>query len=534
MNKSKLAVTNPFAFGTEPTHTPRRFLENIDLPTGELLARAFMPDLDASPRQRLAWCIEHNAVRRATSGDDATELLHTLRRRRGNCSAEQALDLFDRFRRGLGLPEHEGRAYYWLRIAADLGSIEAQSTALLMALNHLTPLMASEREDRDALIGCARHMVDVAMKGAAASLHVISTDPVGLMLTRIVDLSIALPDLLDGRRYDDLAGLMEAWITLPARDAIMKNFIQAYLGARNTPTQAMLPLVERDGHLTCTHDFGSDDLQRRFGVLTRRLPFKDAPEPASLRTKLDAEFPWLREMTTKLVGHMALRQSVGNTAFHLPPLLLVGHPGSGKTRYAQRLLEFAGIPSRLLSLAGASDNRALQGTARGWNTSQPSLIVQTMASEEVANPSILLDEIDKVSPSRRNGNAWDTLHLLLDPRTAAQWFDECLLVPCDLSPVTFIATANSLAPLPRSLLSRFTLYYVPAPSDADRWSILSTLLRDVAADLGTVPDRLPRLRPEDWERLFASCGESIRDSKRLLHDLFVKRLCDDTQPKALH
>lgn len=200
MNKSKPAVTNPFAFGTEPTHTPRRFLENNDLPTGELLARAFMPDLDASPRQRLAWCIEHNAVRRATSGDDATELLHTLRRRRGNCSAEQALDLFDRFRRGLGLPEHEGRAYYWLRIAADLGSIEAQSTALLMALNHLTPVMSSEWEDRDALIGCARHMVDVAMKGAAASLDFISTDPVGLMLTRIVDLSISLPDLLDVRR----------------------------------------------------------------------------------------------------------------------------------------------------------------------------------------------------------------------------------------------------------------------------------------------------------------------------------------------
>lgn len=543
-------AANPFATPPETKQPPVICFEITKEPGPVMMALAFLPELDTSPSQRLEWCLNDPAIIRGTTDPTAKHLLRSLRRRRGYCSGVVAYDMFTRFLSGNGFPEHLGQAFYWLRIAVERGYDEALKSAMRIADDLLCPLLA-ERGDRDRLLPGLRGLVGRALSKAA---EVCLSDPFfcGLLLARVCNTARQIPELLEDSQKQQLKRVRKYWMDTPDRNMAhecMMDFYMADLcvepvGASNEantdgtpanqPPQAVVSPEEPERHRVCSQAPDSTELQRRYAALTDDLVLVPAPPPNVLKKELDAEFPWMAGITAKLTGHLALRHAVGSRTFHLPPTLLVGHPGSGKTRYVQRLFEAAGIPSRLLSLAGACDNRALQGTARGWNTAQPSLIAQTIANDCIANPGFILDEIDKVSPSRRNGNAWDTLHLLLEPRSAAQWFDECLLLPCDLTPVTFIATANSLSHLPRSLLSRFTIHYAPAPGDADRWTILSTLLSDVAADLGCEAERLPRLRPEDWELLHAICGGSIRDSKRLLHDLLLARLSEAMHPSALH
>lgn len=550
MSDHAAEAVNPFAPQPETKLPPLICFEITKEPAPVMMALAFLPELDTSPRQRLDWCVNDPAVIRGTTDPTAKRLLNALRHRRGYCSGAVAYDMFSRFLCGNGFPEHLGQACYWLRIAVERGYDEAFKTAMRIADDEL-PALLTERNDRDRLLPGLRELASRTLNKAADTC-VSDSFTCGLLLARVCSTARQIPGLLNIHQLEQLKRVRMCWLNTPDRNAVHETIVDlcaAELGltedgtAEDAAKNSALddqgtpsPPAPEDAafHRVCQLIPDSPELQRRYDALTKDLALAASPSPRDLKAELDAEFPWMASITEKLIGHLALRHAVGSKAFHLPPTLIVGHPGSGKTRYVQRLFEAANIPSRLLSLAGANDNRALQGTARGWNNAQPSVIAQTIATESIANPGFILDEIDKVSPSRRNGNAWDTLHLLLEPRSAAQWFDECLLLPCDLTPVTFIATANSLSPLPRSLLSRFTIHYAPVPGDADRWTILSTLLRDVANDLGSEPERLPRLRPEDWERLHASCGGSIRDSKRLLHDLLLARLAEALRPNALH
>src|SRR3546814_7088270 len=57
------------------------------------------------------------------------------------------------------------------------------------------------------------------------------------------------------------------------------------------------------------------------------------------------------------------------------------------------------------------------------------------AARKVANPGIVLDEIEKAGTSRHNGNLLDALLAMLEPETSAQWFDRYLEAPVNLSGV---------------------------------------------------------------------------------------------------
>jgi hypothetical protein len=70
-----------------------------------------------------------------------------------------------------------------------------------------------------------------------------------------------------------------------------------------------------------------------------------------------------------------------------------------------------------------SDNRLLEGTARGWRDAQPSWPLLVMQQSNSANPLLLVDEIDKAIASR-NGDVKATLLAMLEAenvRRALYW-----------------------------------------------------------------------------------------------------------------
>ena len=245
-----------------------------------------------------------------------------------------------------------------------------------------------------------------------------------------------------------------------------------------------------------------------------------------LQAKLMAEFPWMGRITDLICQDLDLRRSYGQQAIHIPPLLLWGAPGTGKTRYCMRLAELLSLPFSALSFAGASDDRMLRGTGAGWGGAQPAFPVTKIAETHCANPMLLIDEIEKAaSETKRNGDPLATLLMFLEPENARSFFDECLMTAVDLSHINWMATANSLKGLTQPLLSRLRVVETPAPAPEHITAIIGGVRRDFAREMGVDVRFVPELDEPELlflEREFHKLP-SVRTTIRMTQKLIRRR-----------
>ena len=202
-----------------------------------------------------------------------------------------------------------------------------------------------------------------------------------------------------------------------------------------------------------------------------------------IETTMNREFPWFTNVTSHIAKSLQLRQ-LGYGDFFLSPLLLVGGPGLGKTAYCLRLSELLNLPFRTLALGGKTDNRDLAGTARGWSGGHPSMLIQLINKHKVANPLIMLDELDKSGGSDHNGRITDTLLMLLESRSAKQVYDDYLCGHCDFSHISWVATANSVQQLPAAILSRFDVITIDKPAKEHYPAIVHRCIGEFMNDNG--------------------------------------------------
>ncbi|MDR7152015.1 hypothetical protein J2W49_003991 [Hydrogenophaga palleronii] len=263
-------------------------------------------------------------------------------------------------------------------------------------------------------------------------------------------------------------------------------------------------------------------------------PVASMPSPQEVDAVLDAlaqEFPWATNVVSELGSMMKARSLFGVRELCLSPVLIVGYPGSGKSRFVRRLAEHLKLPYLPLALGGRTDSKLLSGTSRGWAGGEPTPLLRLMLQHKSASGMVLLDEIDKVGETNSNGAPAASLLLgFLEPETAARWHDGFLQATCNFTRLTFWATANSLKSMPAALLSRFTVLYMPEPRPEDMAVLVKGITDDIAREW-----RLPlEVLPLPPRSMYEGARLNARELRRMVMQFLSDWATENLRPERLH
>lgn len=253
-------------------------------------------------------------------------------------------------------------------------------------------------------------------------------------------------------------------------------------------------------------------------VINTALPLVAVPPLHKVRKELLFEFPY-----AEAVIDFALADLVGRTTVTLRPLLLFGPPGGGKSRFARRLAEVLGIHCWRAD-ASRSDGATFGGTDKRWYSAEPCHPLLAIAQATEANPMVLLDEIEKAGTRSDYGRLWDCLLGFLESETNVRYPDPALQTELDLSHVTYVATANSLDPLPSPLRDRFRVIAFPKPAATDLAALLQAVITDIARERGVDGRWMPPLDAIERSAVAAHWrGGSVRRLRRVVEAILRER-----------
>src|SRR3989338_6133607 len=232
----------------------------------------------------------------------------------------------------------------------------------------------------------------------------------------------------------------------------------------------------------------------------------------------------VKDRVLEYLSVLILHKQKGATSlFHAPILAFIGLVGTGKTSLAYSIAESLGRPIIRIPFGGLGDARHLRGESRGLPEAQPGQIMNAIQKAGVANPVILLDEIDRVAEQGKV-DIMGVLVELLDPAQNQTFRDHYLDFNFDLSKVLFITTANNIANVVTAVMDRLEPIQMPAYTDEEKLVIgKDYLLPRAIKESGLQPQQL-EIGSEVWPSILRPLGfdAGIRALNRALEGLTRK------------
>ena len=195
---------------------------------------------------------------------------------------------------------------------------------------------------------------------------------------------------------------------------------------------------------------------------------KDILDLKRARVILDKDHDGLGDVKDRIIEFLAVGKLKGGVGGSI--IVLVGPPGVGKTSIGRSVAESLGRKFYRFSVGGMRDEAEIKGHRRTYIGAMPGKFIQALKEVEVANPVIMLDEIDKVGASYQ-GDPASALLEVLDPEQNEAFLDHYMDVRFDLSNVLFICTANQLDTIPGPLLDRMEIIRLAGYITAEKLEI---------------------------------------------------------------
>lgn len=323
---------------------------------------------------------------------------------------------------------------------------------------------------------------------------------------------------LDHRKEDDCLAEREEMCARAQEDEI------ALIGTHRKVYEWDAPLALIEDKRSADTDLHTRD-QKIFETLKklghmRRIARPESEHVFAALEMLRQRQPHYSAVVALVRQHLRLLLAQGKPP-HLPAILLLGEPGVGKTHFTQQLASALQTPMRRHSFDNATTGPTLTGSDKHWGNTSYGLMFEILGLNEVINPVVLLDEIDKASDTpHRNPAA--PLHTLLEPISARQATDLSLGLRFDASFVTWIATANDPACIPASLRSRFTEFFILPPLGKQALQVAQYIAESVFQELN-----LPGMQPvpSSISKLLAHL--TAREQIQLLKRAYASAFDDD-------
>src|SRR5947207_1040652 len=268
-----------------------------------------------------------------------------------------------------------------------------------------------------------------------------------------------------------------------------------------------------------------------FATLPWGRTSEDRLDLKAAREILDRDHYDLKAVKERILEYLAVRTL--NPQARGSILCFVGPPGVGKTSLGQSIAEALGRRFTRVSLGGVRDEAEVRGHRRTYVGALPGRIIHALHRCEPRNPLLLLDEVDKMGADVR-GDPTAALLEVLDPAQNASFVDHYLEVPFDLSGVMFIATANSLAPIPDPLLDRMEVLTLPGYTPGEKLAIAKRfLLPRQLKETGLTPERAS-LADAALERLIAEYTREagVRQLEREIQGVLRKAALEVVEGRA--
>lgn len=288
------------------------------------------------------------------------------------------------------------------------------------------------------------------------------------------------------------------------------------------PTGQFFDMVEFEGRVRWAKGLAGDsgdvmrDALKRAGRLGQTRRLAQSPEIAILAAIGD-DFPNFKKVTEFVERRGLLCSVTPNAAFKLPPILLSGPPGTGKTAFSQRLARALNVPLTCIDVSTLDTAFKLTGLDAGYSSGHPGLIWDAL-QQECMSPVILLDELEKQPLDTRHTGLGFLLGLL-EPISARQYQDAALRLPIDASHVTWIATCNNVDEIDAPLRSRFRTFHIGPPNKEETHAVV----RSVHKALRNAEDWALAFEPDLSTAVVSLLlGRTPREIRQALEDAYAQ------------
>ena len=182
----------------------------------------------------------------------------------------------------------------------------------------------------------------------------------------------------------------------------------------------------------------------------------EAIDPKEARRILDEELYGMEPVKQRIIETIIQI----NRTHTLPAygILLVGPAGTGKSQIAYAVARILRLPWTTLDMSSTNDAEQLTGSSRIYANAKAGIIMEAFAMAESSNLVFIINELDKASSGKGNGNPADVLLTLLDNLGFTDNYIECRIPTVGVYP---IATANDKENISAPLMSRFAVIDIP-------------------------------------------------------------------------